>query len=67
LNLRNEKKSRSLGGSVQEYIESIINSIGLAAQSAASSGGRVFSAEKMKTDNVTLYSYSEKIGDPNLA
>lgn len=67
LNLRNEKKSRSLGGSVQEYIESIINSIGLAAQSAASSGGRVFSAEKMKADNVTLYSYSEKIGDPNLA
>lgn len=67
LNLRNEKKSRSLGGSVQEYIESIINSIGLAAQSAVSSGGRVFSAEKMKADNVTLYSYSEKIGGPNLA
>ena len=67
LNLRNEKKSRALGGSVQEYIEMIVNSIGQAAQSATSSGGRVFTGEKMKIDNVTIFSYSETIGDPNMA
>ena len=67
LNLRNEKRSRSLGGSVQEYIDNIINSIGVAAQSATSSGGRVFTSEMMKTDTVTLYSYSERIDSNNIA
>ena len=31
LNLRNEKKSRSVGGSVQEYIMSLLSAMGAAA------------------------------------
>lgn len=67
LNLKNEKKSRSIGGSVQEYLETIANSLGQAAQTAASSGGRVFSSEHLKADNVTLFSYSRDIQNPDFA
>ena len=67
LNLRNEKKSRAIGGSVQEYIENIVATMGQAAQSAVSSGGRVASSEMMKTDNFTIFSYEQKIDTGNLA
>ena len=67
LNLRNEKKSRSIGGSVQEYIMSLLTSIGSAAQSAASTGTAVFSSEKMKADTVTLFSYEATIDSEQMA
>lgn len=67
LNLRNEQKSRSIGGSVEEFIMSIVNSFGAAVQTANSSGGRVFSSEQIKTDTVQLFSYSSNIDSQNMA
>jgi hypothetical protein len=67
LNLKNEKKSRSIGGSVEEYIMSVASMIGTAAQTAASSGTRVFTSEKMKADNVTLFSYEANIDTEKMA
>lgn len=67
LNLRNEKKSRSVGGSVQEYIMSLLSAMGAAAQSAASTGTMVFGSEKMKADTVTLFSYEATIDSGQMA
>ena len=67
LNLRNERKSRAVGGSVQEFIENISTMIGQAAQTAASSGGRVASSEMMKTDNFTIFSYEETFDGEGVA
>lgn len=67
LNLKNEKKSRSIGGSVEEYIMSVASMIGAAAQNATSSGTRVFTSEKMKADNVTLFSYEANIDANEMA
>lgn len=61
LNLSSGKKSRSIGGSVEEYIMQILNTMGAAFQSAASSSGAVFSSEVMKTDTVSLFSYENNI------
>ena len=66
LNLRNEKKARSIGGSVQEYLMILLDSIGAAAQSAAH-GSRVLSSEIAKTDNVQLFSYSAQINTNEVA
>lgn len=61
LNLRNEKKSRSIGGSVNEFIQTLLYSIGSSLQGSVSSGGRVLTGEIAKTDTVTLFSYSQTI------
>ena len=61
LNLSNGRKARSIGGSVEEYIMQIVNSMGTAFQSAASSSGTVFTSETMKTDTVTIYSYENTL------
>lgn len=62
LNLRNEKKSRSIGGSVQEYIMQIAYNFGEAAKSAISGKGVVFKSEIMKADNVTLFEFESNTG-----
>ena len=67
LNLRNERKSRAIGGSVQEFLDSIMTTIGQAAQQATSSGTRVLSSEMAKTDTVTVYSYETQIDTDKLA
>lgn len=67
LNLKNGKKSRQLAGSVQEYIELIADSMGIGMQEAMNSGGKVFENEKMKTDNVTIYSFEASVNVDNLA
>ena len=67
LNLRNEKKSRAIGGSVQEFIETIASSIGRASQNATSTGSRVLTSEMAKMDNVSIYSYESKIDTEKLA
>jgi ribosomal protein L17 len=67
LNLENEKKARSVGGSVQEYVMSILTSLGTAAEKAASTGTRVFSSEIMKADTVTLFSYEASIDSGKMA
>lgn len=67
LNLRSGRKSRSIGGSVQEYIMSAITALGDAASSASSTGSRVFSSDKMKTDNVTVFSFSQEINVEKMA
>lgn len=61
LNFQNGYKSRAIGGSVQEYIMSVLNSMGQAMQAAGSSGGRVLTSEKLKTDVVHLFSFSADI------
>lgn len=61
LNLSNGRKARSIGGSVEEYVMQIVNSMGAAFQSAASSSGAVFTSETMKTDTVTIYSYKNTL------
>ena len=61
LNLKNERKSRSLGGSVNEFIQNILYSIGASLQSSVSSGGRVLTGEIAKTDTVTLLTCSQTI------
>lgn len=67
LNLKNEKKARSIGGSVQEYIMTLLNSIGSGMQNAASGGSRVLTSEIAKTDNIQLFSYSAKISSEKMA
>ena len=67
LNLKNEKKSRALGGSVQEYVMSLLSTLGTGAQSASSAGTRVFSSEKLKADNVTIFSYETSIDSHKMA
>ena len=67
LNLRNESKSRSIGGSVEEYIMSIASTLGEATKSAASTGTRVFASEKMLTDTVTLFSYEANVDSEKMA
>lgn len=61
LGLRSEKKSRSIGGSVEEYVMSILSTLGSALSTSSSTGTRVFTSEKLKTDNVTIYSYEASI------
>lgn len=65
LNLASEIKSRSIAGSVQEYVMSIMNSFGAAAQAAAASGGssssRVMTGETMLTDSVVLFNFNASI------
>ena len=61
LNLSNSKKSRAMGGSVEEFIMQIINSMGAAFSNATSASSAVFSSELMKADTVTLFSYSNDI------
>lgn len=67
LNLRSGKKSRSIGGSVEEYIMSAINTLGEAASTASSTGSRVFSSDLMKTDTVTVFSFRQEIDVGNMA
>lgn len=67
LNLRSGRKSRSIGGSVQEYIMSAVTALGDTASSASSTGSRVFSSDKMKTDNVTVFSFSQEINVEKMA
>ena len=67
LNLKSGKKSRSIGGSVEEFVMTIANQLGSAAQSAASSGGRVISSEIALTDNVTLFSFETNINTEKIA
>lgn len=61
LNLKKERKSRSLGGSVNEFIQNILYSIGASLQSSVSSGGTVLTGEIAKTDTVTLLTCSQTI------
>lgn len=61
LNLRSGRKSRSIGGSVQEYVMTALATLGEAASSATSTGARVFSSDMMKTDTVTVFSFSQQI------
>lgn len=61
LNLRSGRKSRSIGGSVQEYVMTALSTLGEAASSATSTGARVFSSDMMKTDTVTVFSFSQQI------
>jgi hypothetical protein len=65
LKLSSEIKSRSIGGSVQEYVMSIMNSFGAAAQATAAKGGgsasRVMSGETMLTDSATIFSFDASI------
>ena len=61
LNLSNAKKSRSIGGSVEEYIMQVVNSMGSALQGATSPSSAVFSSETMKSDTVSIFSYSNDI------
>lgn len=61
LNLKSGRKSRSIGGSVQEYIMTALTTLGEAASSATSTGTRVFSSDMMKTDTVTVFSFNQQI------
>lgn len=67
LNLKNERKSRSVGGSVEKYIMSAASMLGTAAQAATSSGTRVFTSGKARADNVTLFSYEANIDAEKMA
>jgi hypothetical protein len=40
---------------------SLLSTLGSGAQSASSTGTRVFSSEKLKADNVTIFSYETSI------
>lgn len=65
LNLGCEIKARSIGGSVQEYIMSIMNSFGAAAQAIVAKGGGMASGtmvgETMTIDSATLFSFNASI------
>lgn len=61
LNLGSEKKSRGLGGSVQEFLENVANSMGEGVQKSASSGHKVMQSEILKTDNIQIFSYERDI------
>lgn len=64
LNLRSGRKSRAIGGSVQEFVDNIATLLGDAAKKATqkgSTGATVFKQEKMVIDNVTVFSFEEEI------
>lgn len=61
LNLKSGIKSRSIGGTVQEWINALMNSLGAAVSSAASNGSMVLTSEIAKTDTVSFYSFDETI------
>ena len=63
LNLKGEKKSRSLGGTVQEWVDALMNSLGNAVSAAASkgSGTLVLTSEMAKTDTVVFYNFEETV------
>lgn len=61
LNLGSDKKSRGIGGSVQETLMQIMEQMGLVAQSAVSKSGKTMSSEIMKTDTIALYSFDKTI------
>ena len=63
LNLKGEKKSRSLGGTVQEWVDALMNSLGNAVSAAASKGSStlVLTSEMAKTDTVAFYNFEETI------
>ena len=67
LNLKNEKRSRAIGGSVEEVLMQLANNIGEAAQKAASTAGRTFTSNIMTTDNVTLYQFEQTIETNRMA
>lgn len=67
LNLKSGRKSRSIGGSVQEYIMTALTTLGDAASSATSTGARVFSSDMMKTDTVTVFSFNQQINVGKIA
>lgn len=67
LNLKSGKKSRSIGGSVEEFIMTLANQLGEGVQKAASSGGRVISSEMALTDNVTVFSFEANINTEDAA
>jgi hypothetical protein len=46
---------------------SAVTALGDAASSASSTGSRVFSSDKMKTDNVTVFSFSQEINVEKMA
>lgn len=61
LNLKNEKKSRSVGGSVAEVINMLQMQAGEAIASSVNSGSRAFTSNMMSTDTIALYSFEETI------
>lgn len=61
LNLGNTRKVATVGGSVQEFIESLSSQVGQAFQQSFSSSTRVASSEKMKIDTYTIFSFQQEI------
>ena len=61
LNLENRRKVATVGGSVQEFIETVMSQMGQAFQAAASTGSKVASTEILKTDTMTLFSFEQNI------
>lgn len=66
LNLKEPRKSRGLGGSVQEFLMMLSELMGDAARAGAA-GGTVFKSEIMKTDNVVLFDFSQQINTDKIA
>lgn len=67
LNLKSGYKGRSIGGSVQEFLEQIADSMGQAMVSSVNSGSAVFKNEKMVIDNVTIFSYEKDLDTEGFA
>lgn len=56
-----DKRSRSLGGSVQEYITQLAYSFGQALSASSSGGTTVLKSETLKADTVSLFQFEENI------
>ena len=55
------RKSRSIGGSVQEYVQNVMEGLGEAASTATGKGHKTFKSNILSTDTVSLYSYDMEI------
>lgn len=67
LNLKSGYKARSVGGSVDEFLQQLADAMGRAAQSAVSYGSAVFKNETMVTDNVAIFSYNREVDIGNMS
>lgn len=61
LNLGNGRKSRNVGGSIQEILTQIAQTMGTAAQNAVQSGGKTFQNEIGLADSFSIYSFERDI------
>lgn len=66
LNFKNGKKSRSIGGSVQEFLNALIANLDTSVK-VTDKGSKVLSSEIAKTDSIAFFSFDTELDATGLA